>query len=47
MSLPQIHMNPRLVIDPAFDQGHPAYGGGVLHTLGQIGQTVEALIAAV
>jgi len=47
MSLPQIHMNPRLVIDPAFDKGHPAYGGGVLHTLGQIGQTVEAIIAAV
>jgi hypothetical protein len=31
----------------ALTKGTPAYGGRVLHTLGQIGQTVEAIIAAV
>jgi hypothetical protein len=44
---PQHYMDPLVAVDPAFEQGHPAYGGRVLHTLGQIGETVEAILAAV
>lgn len=47
MSLPQMHMNPRVAVDVAFDQWYPAYGGRVLHTLGQIGEAVEAILAAI
>jgi hypothetical protein len=41
-----MHMNPRLFIDVAFDQGYPAYGDRVLHTLSQISQTVGAIVSA-
>jgi len=47
VSHPQMHMDPRLLVDVAFDQGYPAYGGRVLHTLRQIGETVSAILAAV
>ena len=46
MTLPQMHMNPRVAIDVAFDQGYPAYGGRVLQTLSQIAEMVEAILAA-
>jgi hypothetical protein len=45
-SLPHVGMNPRLAIDVAFGQGAPAYGGSVLHTLREIGETVQAIVAA-
>jgi hypothetical protein len=46
VNFPQMHMNPSMAIDPSFDQGYPAYGGRVLHTLSEIGKTVEAILAA-
>jgi hypothetical protein len=42
---PQVGMNPRVAIDVTFDQGAPAHGGRVLHTLREIAQTVKAIIA--
>lgn len=44
--LPMMHMYPHAAIDVAFDQGAPAYGGRVLHTLREIGKTVETIIGA-
>ncbi|HXN39049.1 MAG TPA: hypothetical protein VN892_13500 [Solirubrobacteraceae bacterium] len=46
-SLPQVHMNPDLAVDVAFDQGPPAYGGSVLKTLRSIRKTVQNIVSAV
>ena len=46
-SLPQVHMNPDLAIDVAFDQGAPAYGGSALKTLRSIRKTTQNIVAAV
>lgn len=47
INLPQVHMNPDLAVDVAFDQGAPAYGGSVLKTLRSIHKTVQNIVAAV
>lgn len=47
VSHPHMHMEPDIAVDVAFEEGYPAYGGGVLHTLGQIRETVEAILYAV
>lgn len=47
LSHPQHYMDPRIAVDPAFEQGAPAYGGRVLHTLSQISEAIEAILAAV
>jgi hypothetical protein len=44
MNMPEMHMNPSVPVDVAFDQGPPAHGGLLLHSLGQMGQTVESII---
>jgi hypothetical protein len=46
MTLPEVHMDPRIAVDVAFDQGPPAHGGLLLHSLGQMGETVDEIIAA-
>jgi hypothetical protein len=46
-SLPQMHMNPDLAVDVAFDQGAPAYGGSVLKTLRSLRKAVQNVIVAV
>jgi hypothetical protein len=46
MNLPEMHMDARFRPDVAFSEGHPAYGGRLTHTLSEIGQTVQAVIAA-
>ena len=45
-SLPQMHMNPRFIVDVAFEQGAPADGGLVLHTLNEIGKSVQGVLSA-
>ncbi len=47
VSLPQMHMNPDLAVDVAFDQGAPAYGGGVLKTLRRLRKTAQNIVSAV
>jgi hypothetical protein len=46
MTLPQMNMDPSIAVDIAFDQGAPAYGGAVLHTLREISQTTQAIVGA-
>jgi hypothetical protein len=46
VTLPQMHMDALVAVDVAFDQGYPAYGGRVVQTLRQIGQTVSAIVDA-
>lgn len=46
-NLPQVHMNPDLAVDVAFDQGAPAYGGSVLKTLRSLRKTVQNIVSAV
>jgi hypothetical protein len=47
VSLPQVHMNPDLAVDVAFDQGAPAYGRSVLKTLRRLRKTVQDIVSAV
>ena len=43
---PQMFMYPNLAVDVAFDQGAPAHGEAVLHTLRKISKTVHAIVSA-
>jgi hypothetical protein len=45
-TLPEMHMDPRIAVDVAFDQGAPAYGLPVLQLLRDIGKTVEGIVSA-
>jgi hypothetical protein len=46
MSLPQVHVSPRLALDIAFDPSAPTYGGRVLPTLRAIADAVQDVISA-
>jgi hypothetical protein len=47
VSIPEMHMNARIAIQVAFDQGAPAYGAGVIETLRSLGNATKTVIRAV
>ena len=46
MTIPQIHMDPRLLIHVAFEAGAPAYGMDVLQLLNDLAVAVESVLKA-
>ncbi len=43
-SLPEVHVNPILAFDIAFEKGAPAHGGRVVDTLNHLSDSVPAAL---